>query len=553
MTAGHGLSGDIHEFLITAARHGALHRLSACARRPVGARRPRGRQGRGGRRPGGRHRDGEGAVRVAQPAARRRRTSRTSRSRRTSPSRSTTSTSTRSSRTATGALLVSARHTHAIYKIRTRDGALLWRLGGKKSRLPARVRGRSFAWQHDPRLHAGRDALALRQRRQPSGRRPRSRARSCFVSTRQRRHARSSCGATSTPAPLLSTSQGNAQLLPDGHVFVGWGSNEYFTEFDRRGRVLLDATLRRRRRRLVPRLPVRLDGRPRDRPAVAAHAEGGRTIVFASWNGATAVKRWRVLGGSDASRLASIADTAKGAFETRIPCRRVCASSRCRRSTPRAACCERPSPREQRAASSSRPAPPAGALCFRPRRLTTSVARSYTRSLSASATATRLPAGFSGVDPPPAWPPSHCRPADLDRPLDTLPGVGKTIRARLAKLGLRRRARPRGARAVPLRRRPSDLEPLRRGGRGLDRGDRRPRVEAHGSRRRLTIVEATVSDDSGQIRATWFNQPWVAEQLREGSRVRLIGTLRRGAFAVRAHEPASRTPSSCRSIPPART
>src|SRR5512133_1398886 len=30
-------------------------------------------------------------------------------------------------------LLVSARHTHAIYAIRRRDGALLWRLGGKKS------------------------------------------------------------------------------------------------------------------------------------------------------------------------------------------------------------------------------------------------------------------------------------------------------------------------------------------------------------------------------------------------------------------------------------
>ena len=42
------------------------------------------------------------------------------------------------------------------------------------------------------------------------------------------------------PEPLLSTSQGDAQFLPDGHVFVGWGSNEYFTEFARDGRVLLD-------------------------------------------------------------------------------------------------------------------------------------------------------------------------------------------------------------------------------------------------------------------------------------------------------------------------
>src|SRR5215212_75293 len=48
-----------------------------------------------------------------------------------------------------------------------------------------------------------------------------------------------------------------------------------------------------------------------------------------------------------------------------------------------------------------------------------------------------VPAGFAGAEPPPAWPPPRCRPADLRTPLDTLPGVGKTIRARLAKLGLR--------------------------------------------------------------------------------------------------------------------
>jgi ATP-dependent DNA helicase RecG len=64
------------------------------------------------------------------------------------------------------------------------------------------------------------------------------------------------------------------------------------------------------------------------------------------------------------------------------------------------------------------------------------------------------------------------------------------------------------------------------------------RVTTRKPRRRLSIVEATVADASGQIRATWFNQPWVADQLRPGTRVRLIGAVRRGAFAVRAYEPA---------------
>src|ERR671918_1280244 len=40
-------------------------------------------------------------------------------------------------------------------------------------------------------------------------------------------------------------------------------------------------------------------------------------------------------------------------------------------------------------------------------------------------------------------------------------------------------------------------------------------------RRRLTILEATVADDSGPTKAVWFNQPWLADQLNEGTRMLL--------------------------------
>ena len=54
-------------------------------------------------------------------------------------------------------------------------------------------------------------------------------------------------------------------------------------------------------------------------------------------------------------------------------------------------------------------------------------------------TATRLPTGFSGVDPPSVWPPTRGRPRPeaLARPLDSLAGVGVSLRGKLAKLGLR--------------------------------------------------------------------------------------------------------------------
>jgi ATP-dependent DNA helicase RecG len=55
-------------------------------------------------------------------------------------------------------------------------------------------------------------------------------------------------------------------------------------------------------------------------------------------------------------------------------------------------------------------------------------------------------------------------------------------------------------------------------------------------RRRLTIVEATVADDSGPTKAVWFNQPWLADQLTPGTRVLINGKLDRTGLRVSAHE-----------------
>ena len=37
-------------------------------------------------------------------------------------------------------------------------------------------------------------------------------------------------------------------------------------------------------------------------------------------------------------------------------------------------------------------------------------------------------------------------------------------------------------------------------------------------KRGLSITSVKVGDDSGHVRATWFNQPWVAEKLEPGAR-----------------------------------
>ena len=43
------------------------------------------------------------------------------------------------------------------------------------------------------------------------------------------------------PQPLSSGSQGNAQALSNGNLFVGWGAQPYFSEFNAAGQLVYDA------------------------------------------------------------------------------------------------------------------------------------------------------------------------------------------------------------------------------------------------------------------------------------------------------------------------
>jgi hypothetical protein len=57
---------------------------------------------------------------------------------------------------------------------------------------------------------------------------------------------------------------------------------------------------------------------PVTRPSIATDAGGRTTTVYASWNGATQVARWQVLGGTSATRLSPVTSSRKAAFETTI-------------------------------------------------------------------------------------------------------------------------------------------------------------------------------------------------------------------------------------------
>jgi ATP-dependent DNA helicase RecG len=149
-----------------------------------------------------------------------------------------------------------------------------------------------------------------------------------------------------------------------------------------------------------------------------------------------------------------------------------------------------------------------------------------------------LPHGFAGVDRPRSWPPprGRPRPEELERPLDSLKGVGPVIVKRLAKLGLRRIGdlllhRPRRYESAVPERKIADLfgtEEVVITGEVLNVSERR--------RGRLKILTARIGDSSGTISATWFNQPWLTQQLQRGRHIRLRGRPGRYGFDVRSYD-----------------
>jgi hypothetical protein len=214
-----------------------------------------------------------------------------------------------------GNLLISGRNTDAIYEVSRRTGKILWRLGGKKSafRLGPGVR---FAWQHDARRQPDGTITIFDNGAAP----PVHKLTRILVIRLDEQHKRATLVRSYRhPKRLLSPFEGNAQFLPDGHVFVGWGGWPYVSELSKNGGVLFDAYFGHgkppgedadsyRAYRFV------WQGHPTDVPAIAV-ANGK---VYVSWNGATEVKRWQVLTGDANDDLAAGPAAAKSGFETAI-------------------------------------------------------------------------------------------------------------------------------------------------------------------------------------------------------------------------------------------
>jgi hypothetical protein len=214
-----------------------------------------------------------------------------------------------------GDLLLSARDTSAIYKVSRPSGKVAWQLGGKQSSFRMGP-GATFWFQHHITPVDANTVSIFDDGGAPPQKEAQSRAilldldTSAMTATLRQSYTH--------PAGLAAANQGSMQVLADGRVLVGWGNLPYFSEFAADGTLLLDG-----------QFPVGdqsyraftadWTGHPTDKPAVAALVNpAGGSVVYASWNGSTALDTWTVLAGTTAGALAKAGSQRRAGFETAI-------------------------------------------------------------------------------------------------------------------------------------------------------------------------------------------------------------------------------------------
>jgi hypothetical protein len=215
-------------------------------------------------------------------------------------------------------LLISARRTSAVYKIDRNTGEIIWRLGGKNSDFEMQE-GTRFDFQHDARrLPDGTISIFDNGATVIRNSLPKAieASRDIVLELDEQKMKATLVREYIHPDKLKADASGNAQVLENGNVFVGWGRALAVSEFSHDGTLLFDARLQPDNRSYRAfRFPW--NGRPSDRPtAVAERTSEEEVNVCASWNGATEVASWEALVGPNPGKLKSLGSIPRDGFET---------------------------------------------------------------------------------------------------------------------------------------------------------------------------------------------------------------------------------------------
>ncbi|MET7380490.1 arylsulfotransferase family protein [Streptomyces sp. NPDC005526] len=225
-----------------------------------------------------------------------------------------------------GRLLISARNMWAIYDVARRSGRIRYQIAGKKSDFTFGPHA-DFSWQHDARYRPG-NRISLFDNgccHLPDGA-PAQVSHGLILSLDLPDRKATVDRAYYHQPPLESPTQGNTQVLGNGNAFIGWGQSPYYSEYAPEGNSQGSASRNLLYEAKLPGSDIsyrafrnRWIGTPYYPPSAAARAHGGGNVVYASWNGSTQTRAWRVLAGSDPHSLSVVVKHApRSGFETAV-------------------------------------------------------------------------------------------------------------------------------------------------------------------------------------------------------------------------------------------
>lgn len=223
-----------------------------------------------------------------------------------------------------GDYLISARHTSAIYKLSGEDGRIIWQMGGNAATLL--TTNFVFAYQHHARWiseNSTHTMLSFYDNGSNSFNQTNEFSHGWLVQIDHIAGTATMVKEWGAPEPeggLSSGSQGNMQILPNGHVHIGWGEHAYFSEHTAEGSAVMYAKVADRASNVMIYRSNKYNwtAQPLTKPALWTYSKEAKQMVFfVSWNGATEVRSWNFYiaeGASGPFRLAG--NTKKSGFET---------------------------------------------------------------------------------------------------------------------------------------------------------------------------------------------------------------------------------------------
>ncbi|HEY1689736.1 MAG TPA: arylsulfotransferase family protein [Solirubrobacteraceae bacterium] len=215
-----------------------------------------------------------------------------------------------------GTTLISGRNTSALWLINTKTGQVIEKVGGRKSTIQM-GEGSETAFQHDAMTLPDGDVSIFDNGGVPW---KHEQSRGVVVDIDFKTHTDTLVQELDHDPALKAGSQGDVQLQPNGNYFIGWGQEPYFSEFNADGEMIYDAHMPEPGKPTNSYRSYKFEwhATPYWSPVLAAQRSGSEMEVWASWNGATEIASWRLLGGSSAEALEPLATVQSSGFETAL-------------------------------------------------------------------------------------------------------------------------------------------------------------------------------------------------------------------------------------------